>query len=453
MAEPSATDPHDPYLALRIPTYRNYMVGSFLALFGRQAALIAVTWEIYQWTGSATALGLVGLINVIPLLALSLKAGALADHADRRLIIRDAQAVLVVLSLALAALSLGRQYVPDWAVLRWANAGLHQLALVFERQVDPGTLRFDEPALPLMLVLLLVMASIRILAWPARSTIIPLLLPPHALGNAITWNSSAFEIATVAGPAIGGFIVAGLGFPAVYLLDAALGVVFCVLLARVRYLQPPQPAARPRSWRALLAGAEFIWRRRLILAASTLDLFATLLGGAVAILPVYADRILHVGPIGLGWLRAAPSIGAFLTALWIAHRPPMQRPGRELLWAVAGFGAAIVVFGLSKWFWLSFIALLLTGVFDNISVAVRQTMIQLLTPDELRGRVTGVNQIFIGSSNEIGAMRAGLVAALFGPIAAVVSGGVGTLLVVLVVARAVPTLPKLPPLHTLKPEP
>lgn len=453
MADLSANDPHDPYLALRVPTYRNYMVGSFLALFGRQAALIAVTWEIYQWTGSATALGLVGLINVIPLLTLSLKAGALADHLDRRAIIRNAQAALVVLSLALAALSLGRQHVPDWAALRWANAGLRELALVFERQVDPATLRFDEPALPIMLVLLLVMASIRILAWPARTTIIPLLLPPHALGNAITWNSSAFEIATVAGPAIGGFIVAGLGFPAVYALDAALGLVFCILLSRVRYLQPPQPVTRPRSWRALLAGAEFIWRRKLILAASTLDLFATLLGGAVAILPVYADRILHVGPIGLGWLRAAPSIGAFLTALWIAHRPPQQRPGRDLLWAVGGFGAAIVVFGLSEWFWLSFIALLLTGVFDNISVVVRQTMIQLLTPDELRGRVTGVNQIFIGSSNEIGAMRAGLVAALFGPIAAVVSGGVGTLLVVLVVARAVPTLPKLPPLHTLKPEP
>lgn len=453
MADLPANDPHDPYLALRVPTYRNYMVGSFLALFGRQAALIAVTWEIYQWTGSATALGLVGLINVIPLLTLSLKAGALADHLDRRAIIRNAQAALVVLSLALAALSLGRQHVPDWAALRWANAGLRELALVFERQVDPATLRFDEPALPIMLVLLLVMASIRILAWPARTTIIPLLLPPHALGNAITWNSSAFEIATVAGPAIGGFIVAGLGFPAVYALDAALGLVFCILLSRVRYLQPPQPVTRPRSWRALLAGAEFIWRRKLILAASTLDLFATLLGGAVAILPVYADRILHVGPIGLGWLRAAPSIGAFLTALWIAHRPPQQRPGRDLLWAVGGFGAAIVVFGLSEWFWLSFIALLLTGVFDNISVVVRQTMIQLLTPDELRGRVTGVNQIFIGSSNEIGAMRAGLVAALFGPIAAVVSGGVGTLLVVLVVARAVPTLPKLPPLHTLKPEP
>lgn len=452
MTDSSANGSHDPYVALRVPTYRNYMVGSFLALFGRQAALIAVTWEIYQWTGSATALGLVGLINVIPLLVLSLKAGALADHADRRLIIRNAQAALVLLSLALAALSLGREFVPDWTVLRWANSGLHQLALVFERQVDPATLRFDEPALPILLVLLLVMASIRILAWPARSTIIPLLLPPHALGNAITWNASAFEIATVAGPAIGGFIVAGLGFPAVYLLDAALGLVFCILLAKVRYLQAPQPAQRARSWRSLLAGVEFIWRRRLILAASTLDLFATLLGGAVAILPVYADRILHVGPIGLGWLRAAPSIGAFLTALWIAHRPPMQRPGRELLWAVAGFGGAIVVFGLSKWFWLSFIALLLTGVFDNISVVVRQTMIQLLTPDDLRGRVTGVNQIFIGSSNEIGAMRAGLVAALFGPIAAVVSGGVGTLLVVLIVARAVPTLPKLPPLHTLKPE-
>ena len=181
-------------------------------------------------------------------------------------------------------------------------------------------------------------------------------------------------------------------------------------------------------------------------------MFAVLFGGATALLPVYADQILHVGPIGFGWLRAAPSLGAFSMAMWIAHRPPLQRPGRALFWAVAAFGAAIIVFGLSRWYWLSLIALFFTGAFDNISVVVRQSLVQLLTPDALRGRVTAVNQIFIGSSNEIGALRAGLMSALIGPIGAVVWGGVGTIAVTAIIARAVPPLRQLAALHTLRPE-
>lgn len=249
---------------------------------------MAVAWEIYQWTGSATALGLVGLINVIPLLALSLPAGLLADQADRRTIIQYAQLALVVVSVGLAALSLGHAHIPDWAPLRWANAGLKQIALLFERHADPELLRFDQPALPLLLALLAVSACVRILGWPARSTIIPLLLPPQALSNAITWNASAFEFATMAGPAIGGFVIAGLGFPVVYLLDAVLGLGFCLILQRVTYFQAPQPAAKARSWSHLLAGGKFIWDKKVILGASSLDLFATLLGGAVALLPLYA---------------------------------------------------------------------------------------------------------------------------------------------------------------------
>lgn len=453
MADSSTLSSHDPYAALRVRNYRDYMVGSFLALLGRQAVSIAVMWEIYQWTGSATALGLVGFINVIPLLALSLKAGSLADRHDRRSIIQRCQAALVVLSLALAALSIWREAIPALAPLQWCNHLLRAVALVFEQHADPATLRFEEPALPVLLLILFCIACVRILGWPARSTIIPLLLPSSALTNAVTWNASAFEIATMAGPAIGGFLIAGLGFPAVYLIDAVLGLVFCVLLVRVKYYHAsPAPAAVDRSWRHLLAGAEFIWRRKIILGASSLDLFATVLGGATTLLPVYADKILHIGPIGLGWLRAAPSIGAFAMALAIAHRAPIKTPGKALMWSVAGFGAAVIVFGFSRWFWLSFVALVLTGAFDNVSVVVRQTLVQLLTPDKLRGRVTGVNQIFIGSSNEIGALRAGLMAALIGPTAAVVAGGLGTLVVVAAVTKKFPALVKLPPLHTLKAE-
>ncbi len=313
-------------------------------------------------------------------------------------------------------------------------------------------LRFDEPALPLVFLLLLAQACARILIWPARSSITPLLVPTHALGNAVTWSTSAFEIATVTGPALGGFLIAFVGIPSVYALGAALELVFLLALGRITYFQAPQRAAIRRTWRDMLAGAEFIWRRKVILGASSLDLFAVLLGGATALLPIYADQILHVGPIGFGWLRAAPSLGAFAMAMWLAHRPPLAHPGRALLWSVAGFGAAIVVFGWSHWFWLSLVALFFTGVFDNVSVVVRQSLVQLLTPDNLRGRVTAVNQIFIGSSNEIGALRAGLMSALIGPVGAVVWGGLGTIAVAAAVARGVPTLGRLPPLHTLKPE-
>jgi MFS family permease len=445
--------PHDPYAALRVPTYRDYLVGSFVALIGRQAVTAVATWQVYQWTGSATALGLVGLVNVLPLLALSLPAGAIADRYDRRRLIAAGTAVVAVVNLLLATVSWFHTAVPDWPVLRAANAGLAAAAGIFEQHGDAAALRFDTPALPLVYLLLFVHACARILIWPARSSITPLLVPAPLLGNAITWNTSAFEIATVAGPALSGFLIAAAGVPAVYALGAGLELWFLFALRRVVYFQTPaQAAPGDRSWRTVLAGAEFIWRKKVILGASSLDLFAVLLGGAMALIPIYADRILQVGPVGFGWLRAAPSMGAFAMAMWLAHRAPLARPGLTLLWSVAGFGAAIVVFGLSTSFWLSLAALFLTGAFDNVSVVVRQSLVQLLTPDSLRGRVTAVNQIFIGSSNEIGALRAGLMSALVGPVGAVVWGGLGTIVVAAAIARAVPGLRRLPPLSALRPE-
>ncbi len=443
---------HDPYLALRHPSYRRYLIGTTCANVGRQMGTVAVAWQIYQWTHSATALGLVGLTNVLPLLALSLPAGVLADRFDRRMLIAATTAAIAVLSLLLAWVSWRSDVVPDLAVLRAANEGLHRLALVFERAGGTEPLDFSRPALPIVYLLLLAIATLRIIGWPARASIVPQLLPAPALSNAVTWNSSLFELSTMAGPALGGFVIAWFGFSAVYLLDALAGLTLVGLLIGVRPVVPPRPPDRARGWRSLLAGAEFIWNRKVILAASGLDLFAVLLGGAVALLPLYADQILHVGPIGLGWLRAAPSIGAFAMALWIAHRRPLQHPGFALLWSVVGFGVAIVVFGVSTWFWLSFLALLATGAFDNISVVVRHSLVQLLTPDHLRGRVTAVNQIFVGSSNEVGTLRAGLMAALIGPVGAVVWGGVGTLVVVALIARAVPALRRLPALDQLRPD-
>jgi MFS family permease len=452
MSHPPATAPHDPYAALRVANLRDYVLGNSVALVGRQAVIAVAIWQVYAWTHSSAMLGLVGLVNVLPLLVFILPAGALADRYDRKTVIACGTAALAVINLGLAALSYWHTAVPALNPLRWSNALLRHVALLFERHSDPATLHFDHPALPLVFLLLLAHATVRILIWPARGSILPLLVPVEVLGNAITWNSSAFELATITGPAIGGMLVDHVGFVAVYAGGAACELVFLGLLRPVKYLVAPVRATAQRSWGEVLAGAQFIWRQKAMLGASSLDLFAVLLGGTTALLPVYADQVLHVGPAGFGWLRAAPSLGAISMAFWVAHRAPLARPGRTLLWAVAGFGAATIVFGLSHWFWLSFAALFLTGALDNISVVVRQSLLQLLTPDALRGRVTAVNQIFVGSSNEIGALRAGLASAIAGPVAAVVWGGLGTIAVAGAIARAVPALRRLAPLHTLKPE-
>ena len=428
------------------------MTGNFLSMLGRQAVTVAITWQIYQWTHSATALGFVGLVNVLPLFGLSLPAGILADRLNRKRIILAGAWGYALLDLGFVALSVFHARIPRWGPLMAADSVIGRAAGLFERHGSFQTVRFDDPALPLLFALVLGLAICRILIWPARSSFVPLLVGVEVLPNAITWSATTFEIATVAGPALGGFLIAWHGFAPVYLMATVLELVYLVQLARVAYTKPPVSARKAYAWGDLGAGIAFIWRKKLILGASTLDLFAVLLGGAVALLPIYADQILHVGPVGLGWLRAAPSIGAVAMAVWTAHRSPFRRPGLALLWAVAGFGVAIMAFGLSHWYWVSFAALVASGACDNVSVVIRSSLLQLLTPDAVRGRVTSVNQMFVGSSNEIGALRAGLMAAVVGPVAAVVWGGLGTLAVVALVFKAVPGLSKLPALATLQPD-
>lgn len=415
MSAPPADDlhlPHDAYAALRVPEFRRFLAGNFLAILGSQMQFVALGWDIYERTGQTLQLGLVGLVQVVPVVLLALPAGQVVDRLDRRHVIIAALAGMIVCSLALAGIA-WRQ-----ADYRW------------------------------IYVCLLVNGVARAFLQPGKSALLPLIVPRSLFPNAVTWGTSGFQLATVIGPSLGGLVIAWTASAMwVYLLDAALSLAFVVALLRLR----PRPAAaggEPVNLGSLLAGAAFVWRTKLILGAISLDMFAVLLGGATALLPVYAKDILHAGADGLGWLRAAPGLGALLTSYILTHRPPLQHAGVTLLWAVVGFGAATVVFGLSRSFWLAFPVLFLAGAFDMVSVVIRHTLIQLWTPDAMRGRVSAINGMFIGISNELGEFESGTVAHLFeragdpafGPTVSVVSGGVGTMLVVLLTVWLFPTL-------------
>jgi MFS family permease len=393
---------HDPYAAFRHRNYTLFMAGSLLAQIGGGGQGLAIGWELYQRTGQPLALGMAGLAQALPMIVLTLLAGYLADRFDRKR--------LLILSISGGALM---------------SAALALLSVL-------------EGPLWMIYALLALNASVLTLGRPARTAILPLLVPREVLENAVAWRTSTMQVSSVAGPALGGLIIA-FSLPAAYLASAAAAGLFALLLA-LMHLPPASQTTSGVTWSQLVAGVHFVRGQKLILAAISLDLFAVLLGGATYLLPVYATDILKVGEKGLGLLQAAPAVGALVTALLMAHRPPMQRAGRTLLLAVAGFGAATILFGLSESFYLSLFALFLTGVCDNVSVVVRHTLIQLLTPDAMRGRVAAVNGIFIGSSNELGGFESGVVAQAFSPAISVISGGIGCLLVVLVTALKAPQL-------------
>ncbi|MBA3963044.1 MAG: MFS transporter [Chthoniobacterales bacterium] len=435
----SSSAARDPYAAFRSRGYALYTVGNFISITGRQMLTVALEWEVYARTHSATALGLVGLTAALPVVSLSLPAGHLADRYSRKTIILCAQAISAVCSVFLALISWQHLSIPRLTILLRANAGLAFVARIFERHT---LYHFDDLSLPLIYLVMLLSGSARTFGWAARASFFPTLVPRDHFANAITWNSSMFQIASVLGPALAGLLIVRLGFPFIYAIDCCCALAFFLLVLPIERVGVARRLAG-NTWEGLTAAIRFVIGRKIILAALTLDLFAVLLGGATALLPIFADQILHCGPIGLGWLRAAPAIGAFGMAVAIAYLPPMRRAGKALLWCVTGFGLATIVFGFSTWFWLSLAMLFLTGVFDSVSVVVRQTLVQLLTPDEMRGRVSAVNNIFIGTSNEFGAVESGLTAALFGPVISVVAGGVGTILAVFAVAWKWPELRKI----------
>src|SRR5881394_3795026 len=426
------TGKHDPYAAFRFPAFGFYTSGNLISVIGRLMLMVSIEWEIYARTHSATALGLVGLIIALPVVLLSLPAGHLADRFSRKHIILVSQVFSGFMSVALALVSWKHLSIPAIAPLRAGNHALGAIATIFERHHP--MFHFDDASVPLIYLLLFIGASARTFSWAARSSFFPTLVPRDSFANAVTWNNSIFQIGSVVGPALSGLLVAYVGFPFVYLLDALCSFAFFLLVFAIRRSTQKREQTEESTWKSLIAGVRFVFRRKVILATITLDLFAVLLGGATALMPIFADQILHCGPVGLGWLRAMPAIGAFAVALIVAHLPPMKRAGKTLLWCVTGFGIATVLFGLSKIFWLSLGLLLLIGAFDSVSVIIRGSIVQLVTPDEMRGRVSSVNNIFIGTSNEFGALESGLSAALFGPVISVVAGGIGTILVVLGVA-------------------
>jgi MFS family permease len=394
---------HDPYSALRVRDYRLFLIGGLVANVGMQMQTAAVGWEIYERTRSAWALGWVGLAQIIPVIALILPAGHAADRLDRRRIIMAAELIIALASGGLAWIS------------------LQQASYVW------------------IYVMLFIIGACRAFLQPARASMMPLIVPRERFSNAVTWSSGTFQFAVIVGPALGGWLIAILkGATFVYVFNAAAALSFFALLTGIGYrtiVRVPEPV----SWRSLGAGFGFLRRSPVVFAAITLDMFAVLLGGADMLLPIYA-HILEVGPTGYGWLRAAPGLGALAMSILLAYRPPMERSGQILLWSVAGFGLATIVFGFSRSYWLSLLMLFATGVLDMISVIIRHTLVQLLTPDAMRGRVSAINSLFIGTSNELGAFESGAVAGLTSPTFSVVSGGIGTLIVVAIVARAYPQL-------------
>jgi MFS family permease len=408
---------HDPYEALRNQNFRLLITGRFITSFGNEMLSFAIGWELWLRTHQAFVLGMVGLVQVIPVILLSLPAGHVADQYNRKRIV-----LISELFLALCVLGLG-----------WLSYAQGSLYLIYALLLGIGIARaFNDPA---------------------SSTLLPQTVPPHLFSNAATWSNSTWQLASITGPALAGLLI---GFfnsvTFIYIFDALAALVFCIFLLMIKGRELAL-AERSATWDSLTQGFKFMRDTKVILASITLDMFAVLFGGAVALLPIYATDILKVGAQGLGILRAAPSAGALIMAFLIAHLPPMKNAGRNLYLAVTGFGLATIVFGLSRSFILSVAMLALIGGFDNISVVIRGTLLLTQTPDEMRGRISAVNSIFIGISNELGSFESGLAASLLGPIIAVVAGGIGTILVVLIVARIWPEMGQLKTLSVPQNEP
>jgi MFS family permease len=387
----SATTTPDLAGLLQHPPFIRFWLARLFGIMGNQMLMVAVAWHMYDLTSSPWDLGLVGLFQFVPALVMTLPAGHLADRVHRGRMFAACMAAQAVVAMTLVSATI-----------------------------------FGFASRDLILLLSVGLGLTRAFQMPAQQALVPLLVPQRLLVRALALSSTGMEIAVIGGPALGGVLYVA-GGVYVYSLCAVLMLGATALALAVRYRHVASHLAT--SWATLFAGVSYVWRHKLILGATTLDLFAVLLGGATALLPIFARDILHTGPEGLGLLRASPAVGALLMSLVLARWPMQRRVGRRLLMAVGAFGLAMVLFGLSSSLWLSIAALIVTGAADCISVVTRSTLVQLETPDDMRGRVSAVNSIFIGASNQLGEFESGATAAMWGPVGSVVAGGVGTVLV------------------------
>lgn len=396
---------------LRLPAFRAFWVARLAATVAQMAMVIVIGWQVYDiaretmdMKAAALRLGLIGVVQFVPLFALSLVAGWTADHVDRRWVGRAAVALELFCAATLAAAA-------------WTGS----------------------MSLPILYAVAALLGVARAFAGPSLGALAPNLVPQKILPNAIALSSIAWQSGTIIGPAVGGYLYAW-SPAAPYEASAILfGVsLFCLFL--IGPVPRPEQKRSGGPWSQIGEGLRYVRQNRLVLGAISLDLFAVLLGGATAMLPIFARDILHAGPEGLGHLRAAPAVGATLTAAWFAFRPLKSNVGVKMLTAVGVFGVATVIFGFSRWMPLSLLCLALLGAADMLSVYVRQSLIQIYTPDAMRGRVGAVSTLFISASNELGEAESGFLAALVGPVVAVVGGGIGAIAVVLIWARIFPEL-------------
>lgn len=405
---------NDPFAAVRIPEYRNLMMGRFFFIMALRMMATLVGWWVYKLTNDPLAIGLIGLSEVIPALSMALYSGHVIDISEKRKLLLRSVAGYVIAALILLFLS--SAFVSS---------------------------RIDNHAITYCIYAVIFCTGIiRSFAGPSFSALVAPIVPRAILQNATTWSQGSWLSASVTGHALGGFLIALLGNFGTLMVICSLLILAFAILTRLKPHAPMQKSGEKKTWESVKEGLRFVFKTKELLGAMALDMFAVLFGGAVAMVPVYASDILKVGPMGFGWLNAASDIGAITIIVLLTIAPMKRAQGKKLLLAVAGFGVCIILFALSKWFILSFAALLIAGMLDGVSVIVRGTVMQLKTPDNMRGRVSSVSSMFVNSSNELGQFESGLMSRAMGVIPSVVFGGCMTILVVVVTWFKAPTLKK-----------
>lgn len=409
----STLNTKDAYAALRLKDYRWFIYARFLFILAIQMQSVIVGWQVYEITHDPLSLGLIGMSEAIPFLSIALFAGHIADVISRKKIILLSTLVYFICAISLLLVS----------------TAFHSILTV-------------HGVLPIYLIIFITGLARGFMS-PAQSAFSAQLIPRELFGNASTWNSITWQIAEITGPAIGGLVYGFFGVGAAYSGVVSIAAVGWVFIALIKKRPLPLREKKESIMESLSTGLKFVFNNQILLSAISLDMFAVFFGGAVSILPIFADQILHTGAQGLGFLRAAPALGAITMSIFLTRRPPFNKAGRNLLVGVFGFGVSIILFALSRSFYAAIFALMIGGAFDNISVVIRATIIQLFTPDNMRGRVASVNSIFIGSSNELGSFESGLAAKIMGLIPSIIFGGSMTLATVTAVRFFAPKLKSL----------